>query len=83
MLGFGLVNNPNQFVYTLNMGPKEVMTGTNNIVDAKIWGLQDTVTIFYGLRAYYSRGYRANSRPHVLSSACWMKGSLSLFNTIK
>jgi len=34
------------------MGPKEVMTGTNNIVDAKLWGLDDNTTIFYGLRAY-------------------------------
>jgi hypothetical protein len=32
------------------------MTGTNNIVDAKIWGLQDNVTIFYGLRAYDGSG---------------------------
>lgn len=49
-IGFGLVNDPNQFVYTRNMGPKEVITGTNNIVDAKLWGLDDNTTIFYGLR---------------------------------
>ena len=55
-IGFGLVNDPNQFIYSRNMGPKEVMTGTNNIVDAKIWGLQDNVTIFYGLRAYDGSG---------------------------
>lgn len=55
-IGFGLVNDPNQFIYSRNMGPKEVVTGTNNIVDAKLWGLQDNVTIFYGLRAYDSSG---------------------------
>lgn len=52
MIGFGLVNDPNQFVYTRNMGPKEIITGTGNIVDAKLWGLADNTTIFYGLRAY-------------------------------
>ncbi len=55
-IGFGLVNDPNQFVYSRNMGPKEVMTGTNNIVDAKLWGLDDNTTIFYGLRAYDTSG---------------------------
>ncbi len=38
------------------MGPKEVVTGTNNIVDAKLWGLDDNVTVFYGLRAYDNSG---------------------------
>ncbi|MCB0108825.1 MAG: hypothetical protein KDE53_23050, partial [Caldilineaceae bacterium] len=55
-IGFGLTNDPNQFIYSRNMGPKEVMTGTNNIVDAKLWGLDDNTTIFYGLRAYDTSG---------------------------
>ncbi len=55
-IGFGLVNDPNAFIYSRNMGPKEIVTGTNSIVDAKIWGLNDNVTIFYGLRAYDSSG---------------------------
>ncbi|MBX3014961.1 MAG: hypothetical protein KF832_25795 [Caldilineaceae bacterium] len=55
-IGFGVVNDPSQFVYSRNMGPKEVMTGTNNIVDAKLWGLDDNTTIFYGLRAYDTSG---------------------------
>ena len=53
-IGFGLVNDTSQFVYTRTMGPKEVVTGTNNIVDAKLWGLDDNTQIFYGLRAYDS-----------------------------
>lgn len=55
-IGFGIVNDPNQFIYSRNMGPKEVVTGTNNIVDAKLWGLDDNTTIFYGLRAYDTSG---------------------------
>jgi len=55
-IGFGLTNDPNQFIYSRNIGPKEVMTGTNNIVDAKLWGLDDNTTIFYGLRAYDTSG---------------------------
>ena len=55
-IGFGLVNDPAQFVYSRNMGPKEIITGTNKIVDAKIWGLDDNTTVFYGLRAYDTSG---------------------------
>lgn len=55
-IGFGLVNDTSQFVYTRTLGPKEVMTGTNNIVDAKLWGLDDDTEIFYGLRAYDTSG---------------------------
>jgi hypothetical protein len=52
LIGFGLENDPNKFVYTRNMGPKEIITDTSNLVDAKLWGLTDNTTIFYGLRAY-------------------------------
>jgi hypothetical protein len=55
-IGFGLVNDTSQFVYTRTLGPKEVVTGTNNIVDAKLWGLDDDTEIFYGLRAYDTSG---------------------------
>lgn len=56
-IGFGVVNDgnpdtPDQFVYTRDMGPKEVITGTSNIVDAKLWGLDDNVEIYYSMRAY-------------------------------
>lgn len=54
VIGFGLVNDTSQFVYTRTLGPKEIVTGTNNIVDAKLWGLDDNTVIFYGLRAYDS-----------------------------
>ncbi|MEZ4658611.1 MAG: hypothetical protein R2911_13655 [Caldilineaceae bacterium] len=62
-IGFGLVNDPNQFIYSRNMGPKEVVTGTNNIVDAKLWGLDDNTTIFYGLRAYDTSGNLSDWTP--------------------
>ncbi|MFN8492479.1 MAG: hypothetical protein U0350_33065 [Caldilineaceae bacterium] len=76
-IGFGLVNDPNQFVYTRNMGPKEVITGTNNIVDAKLWGLDDNTTIFYGLRAYDRSGNKSDwtplqsAQPWALSPNTW------------
>ncbi len=76
-IGFGLVNNPAQFVYTRNMGPKEIITGTNNIVDAKIWGLADNTTVFYGLRAYDGSGNYSNwtplqsAKPWALSPDSW------------
>jgi len=62
-IGFGVVNDPNQFIYSRNMGPKEVVTGTNNIVDAKLWGLDDNTTIFYGLRAYDTSGNYSDWTP--------------------
>lgn len=62
-IGFGVVNDSNQFIYSRNMGPKEVVTGTNNIVDAKLWGLDDNTTIFYGLRAYDTSGNYSDWTP--------------------
>jgi hypothetical protein len=76
-IGFGLFNDPAQFIYSRNMGPKEVVTGTNNIVDAKIWGLEDNVTVFYGLRAYDNSGnYSAwtplqSAQPWALAPNTW------------
>ena len=77
MIGFGLVNDPNQFVYTRNMGPKEIITGTGNIVDAKLWGLDDNTTIFYGLRAYDISGNVSEwtplqaAKPWALGPSAW------------
>ncbi|MCX6047681.1 MAG: hypothetical protein NT075_21495, partial [Chloroflexi bacterium] len=76
-IGFGLVNDPNQFVYTRNMGPKEIITGTNNIVDAKLWGLDDNTIVFYGLRAYDRSGNKSDwtplqsAQPWALSPNTW------------
>lgn len=41
---------PGQFVYTRTMGPKEIVTGTNSIVDAKLWGLTDDTEILWAAR---------------------------------
>jgi hypothetical protein len=56
-IGFGVVDDgnpdtPDHFVYTRNMGPKDVITGTSNIVDGKLWGLDDDTEIYYSIRAY-------------------------------
>ncbi|MEZ4865871.1 MAG: hypothetical protein R3C14_31445 [Caldilineaceae bacterium] len=76
-IGLALVNDTSQFVYTRTMGPKEVVTGTNNLVDAKLWGLDDNTTVFYGLRAYDTSGnYSAwtalqSAQPWALSPNTW------------
>jgi hypothetical protein len=76
-IGFALVNDTSQFVYTRTLGPKEVVTGTNSIVDAKLWGLTDDTTVFYGLRAFDSSGnYSAwtplqSAKPWALSPNTW------------
>jgi hypothetical protein len=60
-IGFGIVDDgrpdtPENFVYTRLMGPKEIVTGTNNIVDGKLWGLDDDVAMYYSVRAYDQAG---------------------------
>ncbi len=82
-IGFGVVNDnnpdtPGNFVYTRDMGPKEVITGTSNIVDAKLWGLDDNVEIYYSMRAYDISGnfsdWAANQtgKPWPLSPEGWL-----------
>lgn len=82
-IGFGVVNDanpdtPDNFVYTRDMGPKEVITGTSNIVDAKLWGLDDNVEIYYSMRAYDISGnfsdWAANQtgKPWPLSPDGWL-----------
>ena len=68
-IGFGVVNDgnpdtPGHFVYTRDMGPKEVITGTSNIVDAKLWGLDDNVEIYYSMRAYDISGNFSDWAPN-------------------
>jgi hypothetical protein len=76
-IGFALVDDTSQFVYTRTMGPKEVVTGTNSIVDAKLWGLDDDTTIFYGLRAFDTSGNYSewtplqSAKPWALSPNTW------------
>jgi hypothetical protein len=81
-IGFGVVD-PTQadstanFVYTRLMGPKEVITGTSNIIDAKLWGLDNNTEIFYGLRAYDQTGNYSEwtplqrGRPWALAPKSW------------
>ena len=76
-IGFGLVDDPAQFIYSRDMGPKEVATGANETVDAKLWGLDDNTTIFYGLRAYDTSGNYSDwtplqsAQPWALSPNTW------------
>jgi hypothetical protein len=73
-IGFAEVNNVNQFIYTRNMGAKEAGTGQ---LDAKLWGLKDNRTVFFGIRAYdYDGHYSAWSplvagTPWALSPNAW------------
>lgn len=82
-IGFGVVNDgnpdtPDNFVYTRDMGPKEVITGTSNIVDAKLWGLDDNVEIYYAMRAYDISGNFSDwspnqtGKPWPLSPDAWL-----------
>jgi hypothetical protein len=76
-IGFALVNDSSQFVYTRTMGPKEIVTGTSSIVDAKLWGLTDDTTVFYGLRAFDNSGNYSewtplqSAKPWALSPNTW------------
>jgi hypothetical protein len=73
-IGFGLVNDVNQFVYTRNMGAKEAGTGQ---LDAKLWGLKDNQTVYFGNRAYDYDGHKSNwsplvaAKPWALSTNAW------------
>jgi hypothetical protein len=64
-IGFGLVNDPNQFLYTRNMGAKEAGTGQ---LDAKLWGLKDNQPIYFGIRAYDYDGHKSNWSPLALAT---------------
>ena len=76
-IGFALVDDTSQFIYTRTMGPKEIVTGTSSIVDAKVWGLADDTTIYYGLRAYDTSGNYSDwtplqsAKPWAISPITW------------
>jgi hypothetical protein len=61
-IGFAEVNNVNQFIYTRNMGAKEAGVGQ---LDAKLWGLKDNKTVFFGIRAYDEDGHYSAWSPLV------------------
>jgi hypothetical protein len=67
-IGFGIVNDGQpddaaHFVYSRDMGPKEIVTGTSNIVDGKLWGLTDNEDLYYSVRAYDLNGNRSEWAP--------------------
>ena len=77
----GVVSNQadsvDNFFYQRNMGPKETITGTNNLVDAKLWGIPDDTEVFFGIRAYDYSGNYSNwspllrGKPWALSPNTW------------
>jgi hypothetical protein len=64
-IGFAEVNNVNQFVYTRNMGAKEAGVGQ---LDAKLWGLKDDKTVYFGIRAYDYDGHFSAWSPLVAAT---------------
>ena len=81
-IGLGVVeqnqaDSVDRFFYSRNMGPKEVITGTANLVDAKLWGIPDNAEVFFGMRSFDSSGnYSAwtplqRGRPWALSPNTW------------
>lgn len=80
-IGLGVVSNlpdsVDNFFYQRNMGPKDTITGTNNLVDAKLWGIPDNTEVYFGIRAYDYSGNYSNwssllrGRPWALSPNTW------------
>jgi Bacterial Ig-like domain len=64
-IGFAEVNNVNQFIYTRDMGAKEAGTGQ---LDAKLWGLKDNKTVYFGIRAYDYDGHFSAWSPLVAAT---------------
>ncbi len=75
-IGMGLEFDPAQFIYTRTLGIKEVVTATG-LIDAKLWGLDDDVEVWVGVRAYDESGnYSAWSdllgvKPWAVSPRSW------------
>jgi hypothetical protein len=81
-IGFGIVragvaDSAASFVYSRNMGPKEVTLAGTQVVDAKLWGLKDDEQIFFGIRAYdQSNNFSAwsplpRAKPWPLAPKAW------------
>jgi hypothetical protein len=80
-IGFGIVepglaDDPAKFIYSRDMGPKEVVVSATNVVDAKLWGLADDVEVFVGLRAYDQSGNASawtllRAKPWALAPDAW------------
>lgn len=67
-IGFGEVNDPNEFLYSRNMGGKEMVFTATNQLDARLWGLKDNQSIFYGIRAYDLSGNYSAWSPLVVGT---------------
>lgn len=81
-IGFGVVqadrpDDPANFIYSRDMGSKEVVLTTTNVLDAKLWGLSDDEEVFVGIRAYDQSGNLSawspllRAKPWPLSPAAW------------
>lgn len=81
-IGFGVVqpgvaDSPDRFVYSRDMGPKDESVGAGDVVDGKLWGLNDDEEIFIGIRAYDQSGNVSawspllRAKPWALSPEAW------------
>lgn len=81
-IGFGVVDptqpdDAGRFIYSRDMGSKQVELTTGNLLDAKLWGLTDNQPVFVGIRVYdISGNYSAwspllRATPWALSPAAW------------
>ncbi|HYN88479.1 MAG TPA: hypothetical protein VER55_08105, partial [Ardenticatenaceae bacterium] len=77
-IGFGVVEDSSEFLYTRTLGTKELVFTETNKIDARLWGLQDDQTVYYGLRAYDRSGNYSDwssplvqGKPWALSPRAW------------
>jgi hypothetical protein len=81
-IGFGVVDpalpdDPGRFVYSRDLGAKEVQLPTGNLLDAKLWGLTDNQAVFVGIRVYDQSGNVSpwspllRAQPWPLSPVAW------------
>jgi hypothetical protein len=81
-IGFGVVqpgvaDSPEAFVYSRDMGAKQVVITASGVLDARLWGLEDDVEVFVGIRAYDLSGNTGpwspllRAKPWALAPEAW------------
>ncbi|MBC8076349.1 MAG: hypothetical protein H7Y32_09775 [Chloroflexales bacterium] len=81
-IGFGVVqpgapDSPDAFVYSRDMGAKQVVITASGVLDARLWGLEDDQEVFVGIRAYDQSGNKGDwspllrAKPWALAPDAW------------
>lgn len=81
-IGFGIVqagvaDSPGSFIYSRDMGAKQVVITASNVLDARLWGLADDQVVFVGIRAYDQSGNYSDwspllrAKPWALAPEAW------------